>query len=313
MPIKIDEALPAREALETENIFVMTSERADHQDIRPLDIAIVNLMPTKIDTELQLLRLLGNSPLQVNIDLLHTETYTSKNSSASHLDRFYTTFSRIRNKLYDGMIITGAPVETLPFEKVDYWEELVEIMDFSRTNVYSTLHICWGAQAGLWHHYGVPKVMLPAKLSGVYDHRRYDQHCTLFRGFDDRFPVPHSRYTGIEREAVEAAGDLEILAESDEAGICVVQSPGGRRIFITGHLEYETETLGREYRRDLGRGANPAVPANYFPGEDPEAVPVSSWRAHAHLFFSNWLNYYVYQTTPFDLSVLKNISREETA
>lgn len=313
MPIKIDEALPAREALEAENIFVMTSERADHQDIRPLEIAIVNLMPAKMDTELQLLRLLGNSPIQVNIDLLHTETYESRNSAPGHLDRFYTTFSRIRDKRYDGMIITGAPVETLPFEEVEYWDELRDIMDFSKTNVFSTLHICWGAQAGLWHHYGVPKVALPAKLSGVYEHRRYDHHCTLFRGFDDRFPVPHSRYTGIEREAVKAAGGLEILAESDEAGICVVRSRDGRKIFITGHLEYETDTLAREYRRDLERGLDPAVPAHYFPDDDPGAEPSSSWRAHAHLFFSNWLNYYVYQTTPFDLTTLSHLSEEAKA
>jgi homoserine O-succinyltransferase/O-acetyltransferase len=312
MPIRIDEQLPARTALEAENIFVMTSERALHQDIRPLEIAIVNLMPTKIDTEIQLMRLLGNSPLQVNIDLLHTGTYRSRNSAPGHLERFYTTFSAIEGKRYDGMIITGAPVETLPFEEVEYWQELTEIMEYSRTHVFSTLHICWGAQAGLRHHWGVPKVMLPAKLTGIFEHRRKDGHCTLFRGFDDTFPVPHSRYTGIEKEAVLKVPQLEILAESDEAGVCVLQALEGRQIFITGHMEYDTDTLEKEYRRDLAKGGNAPFPLHYFPDDAPEKKPKSGWRAHAHLLFSNWLNYYVYQSTPYDLGTLETVNTAYT-
>jgi homoserine O-succinyltransferase/O-acetyltransferase len=308
MPIKVDRALPARSALEEENIFVMTADRADHQDIRPLEIGIVNLMPTKIDTEIQLMRLLGNTPIQVNIDLLHTASYKAKNSSEGHLSRFYTTFDEIQGKRYDGMIITGAPVETLPFSEVDYWEELQAIMDYSRRYVFSTLHICWGAQAGLWHHYGVEKVMLPQKLSGIYLHRRFDSHHPLFRGFDDTFPVPHSRYTGLDEKGVQSHPKLEILAASKKAGVCVVQGSGGREIFITGHLEYDTDTLAKEFFRDREKGLDVLLPDNYFPGEDTRNRPESTWRAHAHLFFSNWLNYHVYQSTPYNLLSLEELS-----
>lgn len=309
MPINIPNALPAREHLEQENIFVMTEERAIHQDIRPLKIAIVNLMPTKVATETQLLRLLSNSPLQVDIDLVHTASHESKNTDPEHLDRFYTSLEKIRSTRYDGMIITGAPVETIPFEDVDYWTELAAIMDYSLRNVYSTLHICWGAQAGLYHHFGIPKYPLPQKLSGVYEHRRHDDHLPLFRGFDERFPVPHSRYTEIRLEDVQACSDLDVLATSEEAGVCILAAFEGRQVFITGHLEYDVETLGLEYQRDHSRGLDIAVPAHYFPGDDPKRPPVATWRAHAHLLFANWLNYYVYQATPFDLAEIEEIRR----
>ncbi|ADK82051.1 homoserine O-succinyltransferase [Sediminispirochaeta smaragdinae] len=311
MPIKIDGALPARRALEAENIFVMTSERAMHQDIRPLEIAIVNLMPAKIDTEIQLLRLMANSPIQVNIDLLHTESYTSRHSSPAHLERFYTTFSRVEKKRYDGMIITGAPVETLPFTEVDYWDELAAIMEHSKKNVYSTLHICWGAFAGLWYHYGIDKLLLSHKLTGVFEHRRMDDHSPLFRGFDDCFPLPHSRYTGIDEAALKRIPRLEILARSKEAGSAVIQAQTGRQIFITGHFEYDADTLAKEYQRDTEKGLDVPTPAHYFPQDNPNAFPISTWRAHAHLFFSNWLNYSVYQATPYDLGSLKPMFEEE--
>ncbi|TVR67809.1 MAG: homoserine O-succinyltransferase [Spirochaetaceae bacterium] len=309
MPINIPDALPAREHLEQENIFVMTEERAAHQDIRPLKIAIVNLMPTKVATETQLLRLLSNSPLQVDIDLVHTASHESRNTDPEHLDRFYTSLEKIRTTRYDGMIITGAPVETIPFEDVDYWTELAAIMDYSLRNVYSTLHICWGAQAGLYHHFGVPKYPLERKLSGVYEHRRHDDHLPLFRGFDERFPVPHSRYTEIRLEDVRARPDLDVLATSEEAGVCILAAFEGRQVFITGHLEYDVETLALEYRRDVSRGLDIAVPAHYFPNDDPTLPPVATWRAHAHLLFANWLNYYVYQATPFDLAEIEEIRK----
>jgi homoserine O-succinyltransferase/O-acetyltransferase len=309
MPINIPDALPARELLERENIFIMTEERAVHQDIRPLRIAIVNLMPTKIATETQLLRLLSNSPLQVDIDLVHTTSHESRNTDPEHLDRFYTSLERIRSTRYDGMIITGAPVETIPFLEVDYWSELAAIMEYSLRNVYSTLHICWGAQAGLYYHHGVEKYPLPEKLFGVFEHQRHDDHAPLFRGFDERFPVPHSRYTDIRLEDVQAREELSVMATSEKAGVCVVSAYEGRQVFITGHLEYDSETLGLEYRRDADRGLSTAVPENYYPDDDPSRPPVTTWRAHAHLLFANWLNYYVYQATPYDLSQIEEIRK----
>lgn len=308
MPIRIPDALPAREHLERENIFVMTEERAVHQDIRPLRIAIVNLMPTKIATETQLLRLLSNTPLQVDIDLVHTSSHESKNTDPEHLDRFYTSLEHIRKNRYDGMIITGAPVETIPFEQVDYWDELVAIMDYSRRYVYSTLHICWGAQAGLYHHYGVEKYALPQKLFGVFEHQRHDDHIPLFRGFDERFPVPHSRYTDVRRRDIELRSELKILATSEQGGVCIVSAHEGRQVFITGHFEYDADTLALEYRRDVNKGLKIDVPEHYFPGNDPAVPPITTWRAHAHLLFVNWLNYYVYQATPYDLADLDAIA-----
>lgn len=307
MPINIPNALPAREHLERENIFVMSEERAVHQDIRPLNIAIVNLMPTKLATETQLLRLLSNTPLQVNIDLVHTTSHESRNTDPEHLARFYTSLEHIRSTRYDGMIITGAPVETIPFEDVDYWDELVAIMDYSRRNVYSTLHICWGAQAGLYYHYGIDKYQMPEKLSGVFEHKRLDDHIPLFRGFDERFPVPHSRYTDVRLSDVTAEPQLEVLATSDRAGFCVASAYEGRQVFITGHLEYEVDTLAYEYRRDRDKGLDTAIPEDYFPDNDPSKPPLATWRAHAHLFFANWLNYYVYQATPYDLAEIEEI------
>ncbi len=312
MPINIPTSLPARTALERENIFVMTEERARHQDIRPLKIAVVNLMPTKIATETQILRLLSNTPLQVDVELIHPASHLSKNTDNAHLERFYTSIEHIGSERYDGMIITGAPVETIPFEEVDYWEELAEIMDYSRRNVYSSLHICWGAQAGLYHHYGVPKYPLGEKLSGVFQHRRYDDNMPLFRGFEDVFPVPHSRYTEVRMEDVQSCPDLELLAASEEAGVCVVAAHEGRQVFITGHLEYDSETLAGEYSRDIAKGLKIDVPRHYFPGDDPQRRPVDTWRAHAHLLFTNWLNFYVYQATPYKLEELEEIPRSKS-
>lgn len=305
MPINIPAGLPARAALEEENIFVMTEERAGAQDIRPMRIAIVNLMPTKIATETQLLRLLGNSPLQVDIVLLQAENHVSKNTSPEHLDRFYTTFSKVKDQKFDGMIVTGAPVEQLPFEKVDYWRELQTIMDYSAENVFSTLYICWGAQAGLYHRYGVPKYALPEKKFGVFPHTLSRSTEKLFRGFDDVFSVPHSRHTEVRREDIEKVPALEILAESEQAGVCVVMARETREIFVTGHLEYDPDTLATEYFRDRSKGLDAKVPANYFPGDNPDLPPSVNWRAHAHLFFSNWLNYHVYQETPYELGQIK--------
>ena len=299
MPINIPPDLPARSKLESENIFVMTEDRAATQDIRPLHIAIVNLMPTKIATETQLLRLLGNSPVQVDITLVKAEAHVSKNTSAEHLERFYTTFSRIREQKIDGMIITGAPVEQLPFEEVDYWEELKAIMDFSRERVTSTLYICWGAQAGLYHHFGIDKRLLPRKMFGVFPHRVLEPFNPIFRGFDDVFFMPHSRHTEIRRDDVAKHPELEILAESDVAGLCVVGDRNRRQYFITGHMEYDADTLGREYFRDVERGLDIAVPADYFPDDDPSQPPRVTWRSHANLFFSNWLNFCVYQEMSF--------------
>ena len=306
MPIRIPADLPARHALEQENIFVMTEERAMTQDIRPLEIVIVNLMPTKIATETHLLRVLGNTPVQVNITLLRTAEHVSANTPSLHLDRFYQTFEEIRDRRFDGMIVTGAPVELLEFDRVDYWEELSRIMAYATRHIYSTLYICWAAQAALYHHYRVPKHALDAKLSGVFSHRVLQPGCSLFRGFDDVFHAPHSRHTEVRRADLELRPELEILAESDEAGVAVVQAHGGRQIFMTGHLEYDRETLDQEYRRDVRRGLSPQPPAHYYPGDDPTQTPSMCWRAHAHLFYSNWLNYYVYQSTPYLLRDIGN-------
>lgn len=302
MPIKIPNSLPAREILESENIFVMTEYRAMHQDIRPLKLLILNLMPTKIATETQLLRLLGNSPLQVNITLLRTMQHESKNTPLQHLERFYRTFEQIRNRRFDGMVVTGAPVEHLPFEAVDYWQELRDIMEYANSHVYSTLYICWAAQAALYHFYGIPKYDLPTKRSGIFRHHVLHASCRLFRGFDDEFPAPHSRHTEIRAEDVAKVPNLRILAESDEAGLTLVESVDHKQVFMTGHLEYDRGTLDAEYRRDLLRGMNPQPPLHYYPQEDPQRMPLMTWRAHAHLFYSNWLNYYVYQDTPFDFT-----------
>lgn len=305
MPIKIPDNLPATEILNSENIFVMNEDRAFHQDIRPLSIVILNLMPTKIVTETQLLRLLGNSPIQVDIVLLHPKTHISKNTPEEHLVKFYNTFDDIKGQKFDGMIITGAPVEQMPFEEVNYWEELKEIMDWSLHNVFSTLHICWGAQAGLYHHYGIPKYPLPAKMFGVFPHTINKKNVKLFRGFDDVFYVPHSRHTEIRREDILKVPELELLSESEDSGVYIAMAKEGRQIFVTGHSEYDPLTLKSEYDRDIGRGLDIAVPKNYYPGDNPAKQPLVMWRGHSNLLFSNWLNYYVYQETPYNLEDLK--------
>ena len=303
MPIRIPDSLPATSNLEKENIFVMTEYRAFHQDIRPLKLLILNLMPTKIVTETQLLRKLSNSPLQVEVELLHTSSHISQNTSTDHLTSFYTTFSAIRDQKFDGMIITGAPVENLDFSDVDYWGELCEIMEWSKTHVHSTLHICWGAQAGLYYHYGIPKYSLDQKLFGVFPHTATPQkrQSPLFRGFDDVFYVPHSRYTENHAEDILAKPELELLATSPDAGVFAVKSEDNRRFFITGHPEYDPDTLANEYFRDVNKGLDIQVPANYFPDDDPKNPPLVRWRSAAQLFYTNWLNYYVYQTTPYDI------------
>lgn len=306
MPIKVQSNLPAIKVLESENIFVMPNEIALRQDIRPLKILILNLMPTKIETETQLLRLLGNSPLQVDIELLQMASHTSKNTSPHHLTTFYKTFSQVKEESFDGMIITGAPVEQLEFEEVDYWDELCEIMDWSRHNVYSTFHICWGAQAGLYYHYGIKKHMLPKKLSGIYTHTVLNPHHRLMRGFDDTFKIPHSRFTGLYEDEVKRCMGLEILAVSKEAGVSIVCSRNGRQVFVTGHAEYDRETLANEYFRDKNKGLNPEVPFNYFPDNDASKTPPMVWRSNANLLYTNWLNYFVYQATPYDLRELIN-------
>lgn len=306
MPIKIPNELPAVKVLENENIFVMTETRAISQDIRPLKILILNLMPTKIDTETQLSRLLGNTPLQVEIELIHTSTHKSKNTSEEHLLSFYKEFSDVRECYYDGMIITGAPVEKMEFEEVEYWEELTEIMEWSKTHVHSTLHICWGAQAGLYYHYGIKKHLMEEKLSGVYPHTVEYKRSILFRGFDDIFYVPHSRYTTVLREDIERVENLRILATSEQAGIYAVITPRGKQVFLTGHSEYDVDTLEKEYLRDKNLGISPKVPQNYYPGDDDTKPPMLSWRGHATLLFTNWLNYFVYQTTPYDIMKIKD-------
>ena len=301
MPIVIPGSLPAFETLSEENIFIINEERSIHQDIRPLEIAIVNLMPTKIETETQLLRLLGNSPLQVNITLLKTNSYVSKNTSEDHLSSFYNVFDDIKDKRFDGMIITGAPIETLQFEDVDYWNELEKIMEFSKTNVTSTFHICWGAQAGLYYHYGINKYPLKKKMFGIYKHTLNNPKNKLFRGFDEVYNAPHSRYTEIKKEDIDKVDDLEILSESEEAGVYVVASKNMKQIFVTGHSEYDKNTLKKEYTRDKEKGLEIGVPINYFKNDDPNLEPIVTWKSHAHLIFSNWLNYCVYQETPFEL------------
>lgn len=304
MPINIPNNLPAYETLQKENIFVFSEERAIHQDIRPLKIAIMNLMPTKIVTETQILRLIGNSPLQVDIQLLHPKSYTSRNTPEEHLNLFYKTFDEVKDQKFDGLIITGAPVETLPFEEVAYWDELKEVMDWSVTNVFSTFHICWGAQAGLYHHYGIPKYPLDKKMFGVFPHVVKEKYVKLFRGFDDVFYVPQSRHTEVKREDIEKVKDLKILSESEESGIYVVISNDGRQIFVTGHSEYDPMSLNDEYVRDINKGMDIEIPRNYFPDDDPLNPPLVKWRGHANLLYVNWLNYYVYQETPFNLENL---------
>ncbi len=306
MPIKVPDHLPAKEVLAQENIFVMDESVAYHQDIRPLRIAILNLMPTKETTETQLLRLIGNTPLQVEAVLLHPKTHTSKNTSTEHLSSFYKTFEDIKDEKYDGMIITGAPVEHLPFEEVNYWEELKEIMDWSVDNVTSTFHICWGAQAGLYHHFGIPKYPLQDKMFGVFAHGVTKSNTPLLRGFDEMFYAPQSRHTEVLREDVEKAPGLEILSESEEAGVYIAASADGKQIFVTGHSEYDPQSLKWEYDRDKAKGLRVNVPKNYFPNDDPTKFPLSTWRAHGNLLFSNWLNYYVYQATPYELGKAKS-------
>lgn len=308
MPVKIPNDLPAKEILAQENIFVMDESRATSQDIRPLRIAILNLMPTKIETEIQLLRLIGNTPLQVEIVLVHPETYQAKNTPADYLYRFYQTFSQIRDQRFDGLIITGAPVEQMEFEDVAYWQELTQIMEWSKKHVTSVLHICWGAQAGLYYHYQVPKYQLSAKQFGVFSHYATYANIPLLRGFDDWFYMPHSRHTEIKREDLEDIEDLVILAESEEAGVCIVASKDGSQIFVTGHAEYDPDTLKSEYDRDIKKGLEIEVPKNYYPQDDPNQPPLVLWRSHANLLFSNWLNYYVYQVTPYDLYELSHLN-----
>lgn len=304
MPIKVQSNLPAIKVLESENIFVMPEDVALKQDIRPLKIIILNLMPTKIETETQLLRLLGNSPLQIDIELLQMASHTSKNTSPHHLTTFYKTFNQVKNESFDGMIITGAPVEHLDFEEVDYWSELCEIMQWSKHNVYSTFHICWGAQAGLYYHYGIKKYKLPEKLSGIYTHKILNPIHPLMRGFDDTFKIPHSRYTGIREEDIRKCLELEVLAVSDKAGITVVSSKTGRQVFVLGHAEYDRRSLANEYFRDKSKGLDPSVPYNYFPNDDASCTPMMVWRSNATLLYTNWLNYFVYQATPYDLREL---------
>lgn len=301
MPIKIPDQLPSKDILEGENIFVMTNLVATHQDIRPLRLLILNLMPTKVVTETQLLRKLANTPLQIEVEFLQTISYESKNVDPEHLSSFYTSFYDVRDQHYDGMIITGAPVENLEFKDVDYWPELCEIMEWTTNNVYSTLHICWGAQAGLYYHYGIPKYPLSSKLSGVFSHRVLKPQSPFFRGFDDEFHMPHSRYTYVLEQDILAVPELELLSVSDKAGVFAVKSSDNRRVFITGHPEYDADTLAKEYFRDVEKGLQIQLPENYFPGDDPSAEPLVYWRAHAQLMYSNWLNYYVYQSTPYDI------------
>ncbi|KAA0964957.1 homoserine O-succinyltransferase [Sporosarcina sp. ANT_H38] len=300
MPINVPKQLPAGELLKKEKIFVMDEERATSQDIRPMNIAILNLMPEKERTELQLLRLLGNTPLQVNVTFLNTATHDSKNVSKTHLNAFYTTFEQVKNRRFDGLIITGAPIEHMEFENVNYWREITDIMDWSKENVTSVLHICWGAQAALYHHYGIGKFELPKKCSGVFTHRLSDPTINLARGFNDEFKAPHSRYTSVSTAEIENDPRLHLLAKSDDAGAFIVISKDDKHIMITGHLEYDADTLAEEYARDLQKGVGIDIPENYFPNDDPSKEPLNTWRSHTHLLFSNWLNYYVYQETPYE-------------
>jgi homoserine O-succinyltransferase len=305
MPIKIPDSLPARQTLEGENIFVMTEYRAMHQDIRPLKLLILNLMPTKIVTETQLLRKFSNTPLQIQVELLQTVSHSAQNVDSSHLESFYTSFSQIKDKYYDGLVITGAPVENMEFTDVDYWDELCQIMAWSTTHVHSTMHICWGAQAGLYYHYGIPKRSLPQKLFGVYEHRVLKPSSPLFRGFDDLFYAPNSRYTEVWESDIRQVPQLEMMAAGDESGVFAVKSVDSRYFFVLGHLEYDSDTLALEYFRDVEKGLDIAMPAHYFPDNDPTKPPVVRWRSAGQLLYTNWLNYYVYQTTPYDLHDLK--------
>lgn len=313
MPVIIPDTLPAKETLHRENIFVMTEERAIHQDIRPLKIAILNLMPTKIATETQILRLLGNSPLQVEITLLRTASHDSKHTPEDHLLAFYQTIEDVEDQRFDGLIITGAPVEHLPFEEVDYWPELEYIMDWREQHAFATFYICWGAQAGLYHHFGVPKYPLAEKMFGVFPHTLNFQNVPLFRGFDDVFYAPHSRHTEVRRRDIEQVPELEILAESEEAGVYIAATHDGRQIFVTGHSEYDPLTLKAEYDRDVSLGLPIKIPRNYFPDDDPTRPPRVLWRAHSNLLYVNWLNYYVYQETPYDLRWLNGVSQHQDA
>ena len=304
MPIKIPNSLPARTTLEGENIFVMTEYRAIHQDIRPLKLLILNLMPTKIATETQLLRKFSNTPLQIQVELLQTVSHDAQNVDRSHLESFYTSYDQVKDKYYDGLVITGAPVENMDYESVDYWEELCQIMAWSKTHVHSTLHICWGAQAGLYYHYGIPKYALPQKVFGVFDHKVLKPSSPLFRGFDDRFYAPHSRHTEVLEGDIRKVPNLEVLAVSEEVGVFAVKTEDSRQFFLLGHLEYDRDTLAQEYWRDVDRGLDIQVPRHYFPQDDPTQAPIVRWRSAGQLFYTNWLNYYVYQTTPYDLTDL---------
>lgn len=311
MPIKVPDNLPAAKQMERENIFVMTTERADTQEIRSLKILLLNLMPTKIETETQFVRLLGNTPLQVEMELLQTASHTPTHTPEKHMIDFYKTFDQIKDKKYDGMVITGAPVERMDFEQVEYWDELCEIMEWTKSHVTSTLHVCWGAQAGLYYHYGVKKHNLPKKLFGIYPHKIDHKKAILFRGFDDVFMAPHSRYTGIVREEIEQIPTLKILASGETSGVYCVATKRGRQIFVTGHLEYDADTLKKEYERDKKAGLDTELPVNYFPDDDDKKAPVVTWRSCANLFFSNWLNYFVYQATPYDISEIKKMRRHK--
>ncbi|MBQ6928481.1 MAG: homoserine O-succinyltransferase [Oscillospiraceae bacterium] len=305
MPIKIPNRLPATQVLESENIFVMTERRAMTQDIRPLQVLLLNLMPTKIATETQLARLLSNTPLQVELELMQTSSYVARNTAPEHMLKFYTDFAHVKDRYFDGMVITGAPVEKMPFEDVEYWDELCTIMEWTKTHVHSTFHICWAAQAALYYHYGIPKYELPEKLSGVFPHRVVRRSSMLMRGFDDVFPAPHSRNTTVRLEDVYACDKLKVLATSEQAGLYAAATEGGRQIFITGHSEYDADTLKNEYLRDLNQGLNPRVPAHYFPNDDPAQPPQVNWRSHANLLYMNWLNYFVYQSTPYDIETIE--------
>ena len=311
MPIRIPNDLPAADVLQQENIFLMNQNRAGSQDIRPLEIVLLNLMPTKVVTETQLSRLLGNTPLQVNLSLMHTTSHQSKNTPQDHLLSFYKDFDELKHRKFDGMVITGAPVEQLPFEEVDYWQELCQIMEWSKTNVHSTLHICWGAQAGLYYHYGIPKYDLDKKLFGVFPHHADYKRSILLRGFDDTFYAPHSRHTTVLRADIEKCPELRILASSQEAGVYAVMTKHGKQIFVMGHGEYDPDTLDREYRRDTALGLPISVPAHYYPDDDDTREPLVTWRGHANLLFSNWLNYFVYQTTPYDIMTVGSAATYE--
>lgn len=306
MPIKVSNDLPAKKIMEEENIFMMDENRATTQDIRPLEIALLNLMPLKEATEVQMLRSMSNTPLQVNITFLTTSTYVGHNTAKSHLDQFYLTYDDVRDRKFDGLIITGAPVELLEYEEVAYWKELCDVMEWSKTHVTSTLHICWGAQAAMYYHYGIKKQALPRKMFGVFEHTVHHRKEPFVRGFDDVFYIPHSRNTTIDPEAVRNNPDLTVLADSEEAGICIAMSNDGSKVFVFGHPEYDRMTLDCEYKRDVAKGLDIAVPKNYYPNDDPEKKPLLTWRAHANTMYSNWLNYYVYQSTPYDVESIGN-------